>query len=78
MGTTEHNTEVLRTRTYVYEGGLDTWKHWKEDEKEPEVLTMPDFVDLCNKSSRKIKTTEMKVNDFYKFSDGHRCRQVRR
>ena len=50
----------------------------KKMKKEPEVLTMPDFVDLCNKSSRKIKATETKVNDFYKFSDGHRCRQSKK
>jgi len=49
MGTKEHNTQVFRTRTYVFESGLNAWKQMhgnigkkmkkNPDEKNPEVLT---------------------------------------
>ena len=38
----------------------------------PEICTVQDFVDLCDKSGAKIKPTIIQYHDFYEFENDHR------
>ena len=43
--------------------------------KYQEIHTFDDFVELCQKASKKIKAAVMHPSDFYALEDGHRSRQ---
>ena len=46
-------------------------KSLKSEELVPDF---DDFVELCSRSSKSIKSVVLHSNDMYKFVDGHRCR----